>query len=185
MQCGKHPLTAICTSTLELGIDIGKVKSIAQIGCINSVVAFRQRSGRRNESSVVRIYSFERIKTFDRLHLNLVQNISAVELMLQGKFENVTNKSLHFSTLIQQTIALLASFGSFYSKEAYALLCKEGAFTNVSLRLYLKLLEQLELQNIIVRCGNGHHFQDRSATNPSLPLRPCSVAERAERKRGT
>jgi len=31
----------------------------------------------------------------------------------------------------------------------------------------------------------GHHFQDRSATNPSLPLRPCSVAERAERKRGT
>ena len=37
LQSGYLPITAICTATLELGVDIGKVKSIAQIGTSNSV----------------------------------------------------------------------------------------------------------------------------------------------------
>jgi ATP-dependent Lhr-like helicase len=36
LQKGETPVTALCTSTLELGVDIGKVKSIAQIGVANS-----------------------------------------------------------------------------------------------------------------------------------------------------
>ena len=55
--------TAICTNTLELGIDIGAVKSIAQIGAPPSVASLRQRlgrSGRRNgEPAILRCYSKE------------------------------------------------------------------------------------------------------------------------------
>ena len=86
LQRGEHPITALCTSTLELGVDIGKVKSIAQIGTAISVSGLRQRlgrSGRRDEPSILRVFSIEGYDgglLYD-LRCNLVQNIAIIELM--------------------------------------------------------------------------------------------------------
>ena len=52
------PTTAICTMTLELGIDIGKVSSVIQVTAPHSVSSLRQRlgrSGRRNSPSILRM----------------------------------------------------------------------------------------------------------------------------------
>src|SRR5262249_29578958 len=46
LKVGNKPTTAVCTSTLELGIDIGSVKSVAQIGAPRSLSSVRQRLGR-------------------------------------------------------------------------------------------------------------------------------------------
>jgi ATP-dependent Lhr-like helicase len=46
LQKGDFPTTAVCTSTLELGIDIGSVDSIAQVAVPHSVSSLRQRLGR-------------------------------------------------------------------------------------------------------------------------------------------
>jgi ATP-dependent Lhr-like helicase len=87
LQKGATPITALCTSTLELGVDIGKVKSIAQIGVANMVSGLRQRlgrSGRRNEPSMLRILSVEHAENggilYD-LRANLVQNCAVIELL--------------------------------------------------------------------------------------------------------
>ncbi len=40
------PTTAIATTTLELGIDIGDVKAVAQVGAPMSMSSLRQRVGR-------------------------------------------------------------------------------------------------------------------------------------------
>ena len=54
-----RPGNIVCTSTLELGIDIGSVNSIAQIGSPPSVASMRQRLGRsgrrKGESSILRV----------------------------------------------------------------------------------------------------------------------------------
>ena len=87
LQRGETPITALCTSTLELGVDIGKVKSIAQIGAANSVSGLRQRlgrSGRRDEPSILRVFSIENEESSGWLYdlrTNLVQNIAVIELL--------------------------------------------------------------------------------------------------------
>ena len=160
LQKGEHPVTAICTSTLELGVDIGKVKSIAQIGTASSVSSLRQRlgrSGRRNEPSLLRVFSIERNNKgllFD-LRSSLVQNIAIIELMREHRYEKPSLNRYHFSTLIQQILAIIAQFGGFYPKDGWLLLCQNGAFKNVTSELFLELLKSLGKNDVISQLHSG------------------------------
>ena len=161
LQAGVTPITALCTSTLELGVDIGKVKSIAQIGVANSVSGLRQRlgrSGRRNEPSILRVFSVENDESagvFYELRTNLVQNIAVIELLREKAYEDPVIDKPHLSTLIQQILSLLASFSGFYPKEGWEILCKHGAFKNISPELFLALLKCMGQQNLISQLNTG------------------------------
>ena len=53
------PTTAICTATLELGIDISDVASIAQVEHPITVASLRQRlgrAGRRDHNAILRVF---------------------------------------------------------------------------------------------------------------------------------
>ena len=156
---GYYPVTAFCTSTLELGIDIGKVKSIAQIGKAYSVSILRQRlgrSGRRDEPSILRVFSLEDPNVIlPDLKLDLIQNIAVIELLKEKKYEHPIVNCMHFSTLIQQILSILASYGSFYPKEGWIMLCRDGAFKNVSSSLFLELLKSIGMHQLIAQMDNG------------------------------
>ena len=159
LQQGLHPLTAICTSTMELGIDIGKVKSIAQIGSATSVSGLRQRlgrSGRRNEPSILRVYSTECGEgiMFD-LKTSLIQNIAVIELLKEHKYEPPNINSYHFSTLIQQLLSVIAQFGGFYPKEGWQFLCTKGAFKNVTPTMFISLLKALGAKDVVSQLDSG------------------------------
>ena len=162
LQSGSLPITAICTATLELGVDIGKVKSIAQIGTSNSVSGLRQRlgrSGRRGEASMLRVFTYDykrkAIGLLDILRDDLFQNIAVIELLKAHKYEIPTIDGIHLSTLIQQILSLIAEYGSFYPKDGWKLLCQNGAFSNVSVNLFLKLLRDLGKNDVIRQMENG------------------------------
>src|SRR6202023_2308353 len=91
------PTSAVCTSTLELGVDIGDIESVAQIGAPWSVAGLRQRlgrSGRRGgKSAIVRLYITEQawrpnLHPHDLLRCELVQAIAMVQLLLRGWCES-------------------------------------------------------------------------------------------------
>ena len=161
LQMGETPITALCTSTLELGVDIGKVKSIAQIGVANSVSGLRQRlgrSGRRNEPSILRVFSVEDDEDSGLLYdlrANLVQNIAVVELLREKAYEDPVIHKPHLSTLIQQILSLIASFSGFYPKEGWEILCKHGAFAHITPELFLKLFKCLGNQGLVSQLNSG------------------------------
>ena len=117
---GAQPATVVATTTLELGIDIGAVDSIAQIGAPGSVASLRQRlgrSGRRVGSpSVIRIYVQEdelgeNTPPQVELRASVVQTVAMVRLLLQNWVEPPPPAALHLSTLVQQILSLTAQHG--------------------------------------------------------------------------
>ena len=161
LQKGETPVTAVCTSTLELGVDIGKVKSIGQIGVANSVSGLRQRlgrSGRRDEPSILRVFSIEHPEDAGFLYdlrTNLVQNIAVIELLRQKAYEEPAVAKSHLSTLIQQILSLVASFSGFYPKEGWEILCNKGAFRNISPEMFLDLLKCMGTRGLLSQLGTG------------------------------
>ena len=147
------PLTAVCTSTLELGIDIGSVSSIAQVGPPPSVSSLRQRlgrSGRRGSPAVLRCYVAESELESDsplyaKLRVQLIQSIAMVNLLMNRFNESPASGGLHLSTLIQQLLSIIAQYGGVSAQQAYNLLCKSKSspFHLVSQEDFVELLKRL------------------------------------------
>lgn len=146
------PTTAICTSTLELGIDIGNVACVGQIGAPFSVAALRQRlgrSGRRDgAASVLRLYVTESAldaisHPVDRLRLGLVRAIAMVDLLIERQCEPPATEALHLSTLVHQILSVIAQKGGALAKEVYETLCVAGPFRRVDAPLFARVLRQI------------------------------------------
>jgi ATP-dependent Lhr-like helicase len=158
-----RPINAVCTSTLELGIDIGSVTSIAQIGTPFTVASLRQRlgrSGRRGGPAVLRLYVSEleiteKTPTIDTLRLDLVQSIAMLNLLLRGWCEPPREGALHLSTLIQQVLSQVAQFGGLTAADAWASLCQHGPFWGVDTRMFAQLLRALGQADLIVQMDDG------------------------------
>jgi ATP-dependent Lhr-like helicase len=158
-----RPSTVVCTATLELGIDIGLVNSVAQIGPPPSVSSLRQRlgrSGRRGQPAVLRMYVSEDEITAssppqDRLRNELVQAIAMLELLVKGWYEPPRHKSLHLSTLVHQTLALIAQYGGIRAPTAWEILCGSGPFANVDKETFANMLRGLGSQDIIMQDSEG------------------------------
>lgn len=147
-----RPTTAVATTTLELGIDIGDVESVAQIGPGPSVASLRQRlgrSGRRaGKPATVRIFAIEEEAgkghhPVDQLHLDLVQSVAVVESLIENWCEPPARAGLHLSTLIHQVLALILQCGGIKPATAFRILCERGPFRNVGKGLFADVLRQM------------------------------------------
>src|SRR5262249_54190445 len=146
------PVNVVCTSTLEMGIDIASVKSVAQIGAPFSVASTRQRlgrSGRRaGEPAILRVYVTEEEVTdatapTDAIREKLVQAIAVLSLLVRGRCEPPDHGALHLSTLVQQVLSLVAQHGGASALGAYRTLCEHGPFSAVSKSMFVDLLRSL------------------------------------------
>ena len=154
----------VATTTLELGIDIGAVDSIAQIGAPSSVASMTQRLGRSGrkpgDPSTIRIYIQEHEITENtppvhQLRVSLVQTIAMIRLLLRRWVEPPPPSSLHLSTLVQQVLSLTAQHGGFRAIDAYRALCSTGPFHAVSQSTLAKLLRDLASHELITQTHDG------------------------------
>lgn len=146
------PTTAVCTSTLELGIDIGDVACVGQIGAPFSVASLRQRLGRsgRREGlpAILRQYivepKLEAGSNFsDRLRLGLMRAVAMIDLLLEGWCEPPQRDALHLSTLVQQILSIIAERGGANAERLYRALCQLGPFRSVTSDIFVDLLRAI------------------------------------------
>jgi ATP-dependent Lhr-like helicase len=164
LQKEQLPTTAVCTMTLELGIDIGKVDSVIQVTAPHSISSLRQRmgrSGRRGGPSILRMLIAEKeigknSNIADKLRLQLIQSLAMVRLLISSKwFEPADKSCFHFSTLLHQILAVIAQWGGIRADQLYKLLCKEGPFQNVTLTDFKAILIHMGQGELITQLGSG------------------------------
>lgn len=159
-----RPATILCTSTLELGIDVGDVDSVAQVGAPSGVASLRQRMGRsgrkEGQPAVLRVYVAERelevdTPVEDALRVQLVQSIAIVQLLLRQWYEPPRSGMLHLSTLVQQVLSLIAQHGGVAAKQAWTLLCDSGPFSDVHAPMFARLLRAMAAKDLVVQTHDG------------------------------
>ena len=158
------PCSVVCTNTLELGIDVGHVESIAQIGSPPSVASLRQRLGRsgraEGKAAVLRMFVEEpeltdRTSVQDAIRAHLVQSVAMVRLLLSRWCEPAAPEALHLSTLVQQTLSVIAQYGGAQPKQLWQSLCGGGPFSRVDAPLFTALLHSLGERDLIVQSQDG------------------------------
>ena len=147
-----RPASIVCTTTLELGIDVGHVDSVAQLGPGHTVSGMRQRlgrSGRRaGQAAVMRVYVREEPLAaarhpLDALRRETVQAVAMLGLMLEGWNEPPTQGRLHLSTLMHQILALVVQHGGITAEQGWKRLVASGVFEAVDLAMYRRVLRRM------------------------------------------
>lgn len=157
-------LSVFCTSTLEMGIDIGNVYSIGQLSPPWSVASLVQRIGRsgrkEGESAILRMYALDTPVTKDslledRLYPQLLRSIALIELMLKRWLEPLPSRRLQLSTFIQQILSILRQTGGADAYTIHDSLCNRGIFSGFSVEDFTSILRSLAKNDLIEQMTQG------------------------------
>lgn len=146
------PTTGVATTTLELGIDIGSVKSVAQIGAPRSLASLRQRLGRsgrrKGVPAILRIYlRAPRLPAdadpLDRLRLEVVRAVAAIRLLVQRFVEPPSLDPAVATVALHQTLSIIAERGGVRADRLYRSICGAGPLSALDQADFVELLRAM------------------------------------------
>ena len=117
----------VATSTLELGIDIGSVDQVIQVGSAASVLSLSQRlgrSGRRTRRSVIRQIATDK--------WDLLQALASLELFKEGKLDKIDEKVKCYDIFAHQVLSSLLEKNGLLIDEYYKLNKTLKSFADIS-----------------------------------------------------
>jgi ATP-dependent Lhr-like helicase len=128
----------ICTSTLELGIDIGDLDVVVQVGPPDSVSSFLQRmgrTGRRGKAAYV-AWILEN-------PLELLCSIAIIECAVQKSVENLRPPEKPYNVLVQQIFLWLHNHPRTTRRELVSFLFNAPVFSSMDPRIADRILDHL------------------------------------------
>lgn len=114
LKNAQGPAIAAATRTLELGIDLGRLERVVQLGAPFTCSSFVQRlgrTGRRGTPAEMRFIARGQASgrnPFDQIAWDMIQNIAIIQLYLEEHWvETPREKPCPFSVLFHQTLSIL------------------------------------------------------------------------------
>jgi len=127
LATSKTPQSIVCTSSLELGIDIGGIDLVCQLDTTFTVSSLKQRmgrSGRKQEDAQL-------LQMYTTSGDSLVQSIAVMKLLLEGWIEPATGYQLPYDILFHQIISLCQEYNGLTWSRLLNSLQENAAFYNL------------------------------------------------------
>ena len=138
----------ICTSTLELGIDIGDLDVVVQVGPPRSVSSFLQRmgrSGRRGKSAYV-AWLLEN-------PCELLCSLAIIECAIRKEVENLVPLKKPYNVLLQQIFLYLHTHSRVSGKQLRASILSPWVFRNIKPEILDQILFHLVQEGYLTTDG--------------------------------
>lgn len=155
---------ACATVTLELGIDVGGIERIMNVGSPHTVASFLQRLGRSGrKSGIPELFMvFREEKPLPDTPLpqlipwELVRGIAVIQLYIEEKFiEPPSIKKMPLSLMFQQTLSILASSGENTPRRLAEKVLTLSPFAEVEKEDYRELLVSMIRNEYIEMTEDG------------------------------
>ena len=152
----------VATASLELGIDIGDVELVCQLGTPRSIATFLQRAGRANHSVV----GSPKARLFPLSRDDLVECTALLDAVRRGELDRISIPPKPLDVLAQQIVAEVAAtewnedalYGTFMRAHPYATLSRDE---------YLSVVRMVA-EGFTTRRGHRAAYIHRDAVNGVL-----------------
>jgi len=160
----------ICTSSLELGIDVGNTDFVIQYNSPREVKRIVQRVGRSGHS-IGRTSKGVIIATTAE---ELAESLVIARRALKGEIEPLKVRQNPFSVLTNQIISIALEYGKINSKKVYNIIIRSYPFYKLKFDRFIKILEQLKNQRsiwidqeyVIKRTNSRYYFLENISMIP-------------------
>ncbi len=139
----------VCTSTLELGIDVGDLDRVLQADAPDSVSSFLQRMGRTGRRAGQAANTTFLCASGDAV----IQAIALVELAKSGWVENVDVQYRCWPVFIHQLLALSLAGSGVPIEEAWAQLARVPDFSGITRDEYDRLIDWMIADGGLINVG--------------------------------
>ena len=128
-----------CTSTLELGIDIGVVDEVVQIDATHSIASLIQRVGRsgRKDGEISNLYLYATNEW------SLLQSIACWLLYKEGFIEPPQKTEKPYDILVHQALSITKGYSGINLTDLIKQLCANSAFKGIDLVEIEEILNHL------------------------------------------
>jgi ATP-dependent Lhr-like helicase len=170
----------VCTSSLELGIDVGDTDFVIQYNSPREVTRIVQRVGRSGH----RVGQTSRGMILATNPEDLSESLVIARKALAGSLEQFLVRHNPLSVLSNQIISLALEYGRITAKNAYDLITRSYPFSTLSWDLFLSVVFQLKDQRsiwleeephgitIAKRTNSRHYFLDNISMIPDEKTYP-------------
>ncbi len=155
----------VATASLELGIDIGDVELVCQLGSPRSISVFLQRVGRANHS----VDGVPKGRLFPSSRDELVESVALLDAVRHGELDLLSIPRHPLDVLAQQIVAEVAA-REYGEDELFALVTRAWPYRHLERKDFDGVVRMLA-EGISTRRGRRAAYLHRDAVNRRLRAR--------------